>query len=251
MMGKTAKRLIIVCDEKTKDYANYLRQLISLNDDKDGEVVGIADGSVEAAVWTDKEYLANSAKVSSSEHVLFIGENKVSKSEISSMITKFDKFGMKYGWLGKRGMLTVDNELLAPEEYDEFISFCGGYETQFEKIVMKRPKMFNIGKKDSEPAAIEAEDNDVVDTNDVVVAEEPIDKKPKTGLALGLGVAAGAVGGVVAGAGALLSPVVAAGAVGVYKGVSQVTVHKKVKDQQYRALTAIMYMDALTEFMEG
>lgn len=50
MMGKATKKLIIVCDEKTEPYANYLRQLISTNDDKDGEVVGIEDGTVEAAV---------------------------------------------------------------------------------------------------------------------------------------------------------------------------------------------------------
>lgn len=47
-MVKATKKLIIVCDEKTEQYANYLRQLISTNDDKDGEVVGIADGSVLA-----------------------------------------------------------------------------------------------------------------------------------------------------------------------------------------------------------
>lgn len=45
-MVKATKKLIIVCDEKTEQYANYLRQLISTNDDKDGEVVGIADGEL-------------------------------------------------------------------------------------------------------------------------------------------------------------------------------------------------------------
>ena len=81
-MAKT--KLIIVCDEKTEQYANYLRQLISTNDDKDGEVKGVVDGSVEAAVWLDKEYIANKATISSSEHILFIGDNKVSK--ISMML---------------------------------------------------------------------------------------------------------------------------------------------------------------------
>lgn len=33
-MVKATKKLIIVCDEKTEQYANYLRQLISTNDDK-------------------------------------------------------------------------------------------------------------------------------------------------------------------------------------------------------------------------
>ena len=56
MIGKASKKLIIVCDEKTETYANYLRQLISTNDDKDGEVVGVADGTVDAAVWLEKDH---------------------------------------------------------------------------------------------------------------------------------------------------------------------------------------------------
>ena len=59
MIGNNKNRLIIVCDDRTEKYANYLRQLISTNDDSEGEVVGIADGSVEVAVWTDKEYINN------------------------------------------------------------------------------------------------------------------------------------------------------------------------------------------------
>lgn len=139
-MVKATKKLIIVCDEKTEQYANYLRQLISTNDDKDGEVVGIADGTVEAAVWLEKEYLANKAQISSNEHILFIGDNKTSKSESSSMVVKFEKYGMQYGWLGKRAMMKVDNEMLEPESYDEFIEYALGYQSDFEKIAMKRAK---------------------------------------------------------------------------------------------------------------
>ena len=117
MFGSTKTKLIIVCDEKTRDYANFLRQLISANDDTEGSVVGVADGSVEAAVWLDKEYLHNSATISSNEHVLFIGDNKVSKSEVSSMIPRFNQFGMKFGWLGKRGMMQVDDKLLNEENF--------------------------------------------------------------------------------------------------------------------------------------
>ena len=139
-MVKATKKLIIVCDEKTEQYANYLRQLISTNDDKDGEVVGIADGTVEAAVWLEKEYLANKAQISSNEHILFIGDNKTSKSESSSMVVKFEKYGMQYGWLGKRAMMKVDNEMLEPESYDEFIEYALGYQSDFEKIDYKITK---------------------------------------------------------------------------------------------------------------
>ena len=50
------KKLIIVCDNKTEEYANLLRQLISSKDDTENEVVGIEDGTVGVVVWLEKEY---------------------------------------------------------------------------------------------------------------------------------------------------------------------------------------------------
>ena len=41
---------IIVCDEKSKEYANYLSQLISMEDDTEDTTVGVKDGSVQAQV---------------------------------------------------------------------------------------------------------------------------------------------------------------------------------------------------------
>lgn len=220
MIGKNTIKLIIVCDEKTKDYANYLRQLISVNDDKDGEIVGTEDGTVEAAVWMEKEYIANSATISSKEHVLFVGENKTSKSEISSMDVKFNKFGMKYGWLGKRGMMIVDDSIKKAETYDEFIEFCLGYQKEFDKVVFK--------KKTLEKAAVAGVAGSV---------------------AAQAGAAALAGGGLLA----FLAPAAlpAVGIVGVAQGLSLMSKQKKVRDQQYRALTAILYLDGLSDFLEG
>ncbi len=248
MIGKATKKLIIVCDEKTEQYANYLRQLISTNDDKDGEVVGIADGTVEAAVWLEKEYLANKAKVSSNEHILFIGDNKTSKSESSSMVVKFEKFGMQYGWLGKRAMMKVDNEMLEPEAYDEFIEYALGYQADFEKIAMKRANAkTNEKKDDSDAEAIQV-------TEEATDKEKEVGKKAPKALAqvgafaAGVGVAAAA--GI--GAAAAIVPVAgASAAMGITKGINKMQVHKKVKDQQYRALSVILYIDGLQEFLEG
>ncbi len=144
MLGKSITKLIIVCDDKTVEYANYLRQLISMNDDKEGEIVGTEDGTVEAAVWLEKDYIANMATISSKEHVLFIGENKISKKEISSMRIRFDKFGMQYGWLGKRGMMIISNRIKQPETYDEFFKYCLGYQKKFEKVVLKKTLLDKI-----------------------------------------------------------------------------------------------------------
>ena len=85
MLGEKTTKLIIVCDEKTSEYANYLRQLVSMKDDTSDEIIGVKDGTVEVAVWLEKDYVANMATISSKEHILFIGENKVSKKETPSI----------------------------------------------------------------------------------------------------------------------------------------------------------------------
>ena len=249
MLGKASKKLIIVCDEKTETYANYLRQLISTNDDKDGEVVGVADGTVDAAVWLEKDYLANKAQISSNEHILFIGDSKTSKSESSSMIIKFEKYGMKYGWLGKRGMMLVDDEMMDPDQYDQFIEFCLGYETEFERIAMKRPKLkgFLQKKEDAEGGQDSAEEI-MTEVQDKAEAAEKVDSDGKKKIP-GVLAAAGAVV-----AGAVVSPVVpavGAAAFEISKGINKFQTHKKVKDQQYRALSVILYIDGLNEFLEG
>lgn len=243
MLGKATKKLIIVCDDKTEAYANYLRQLISTNDDKDGTTIGIADGSVDAAVWLEKDYIANKAQISSNEHILFIGDGKVSRNEASSMIIKYEKYGMKYGWLGKRAMMVVDDEMLKPDTYDEFIDYCLGYQADFEKVAMKRSKTKTIEQKQDGGAIGEEKANN----------DNPDSKsgKPKNKLAGALAVAGAAAAGAVAGVGALVPGVGAGLAIGINKGINSIQAHKKVKDQQYRALAVILYIDGLQEFMEG
>lgn len=251
MLGKPVSKIIIVCDEKTKEYANYLRQLISVNDDKEEKIVGSADGSAEAAVWLEKEYLANSATISSNEHILFIGKNNTSKSETSSMVVRFDKYGMKYGWLGKRAMMQVDDAMLDEAKYCEFIEFCSAYEQKFEKLAYKNLNT-HTGRKKTETAK----------PADSLGEEELNVRKLDPGLVIG---AAGAhlaanamaqiavAGAIYAGAiyvGAV-GAVVGAGAFGAYKGLSTISAHKKIKDQQYKALTVILYMDGLKTFLEG
>lgn len=123
------KQLIIVCDENTKEFGNYLRQLVSSNDDKEGEVVGIEDGSVSAVIWTDKQYLDNAPQISSEQHILFIGKNKASRDEMVGMDIRYDKYGMKYGWRGKRGLLLVDEDV-KKDDVDDFINYCADYEKE-------------------------------------------------------------------------------------------------------------------------
>lgn len=211
MLGEKTTKLIIVCDEKTSEYANYLRQLVSMKDDTSDEIVGVKDGTVEVAVWLEKDYVANMATISSKEHILFVGENKVSKKETPSMSVKFDKFGMKYGWLGKRAMMMVSDSIKGKETYDQFIEFCQGYEQKIEAMSLER-----------------------------VLKYEDKDEKEKGVVALMKNKAA-----------TLAQLVVNPGVFGAVAGINMLKDRKKLRDQQYRALTAILYTDGLTEFLEG
>ena len=58
-MEAIMKKLIIVCEEKLRQYGDFLSQLVSLQDDKDNKIIGVKDGAVAAQVWTEKEYNAN------------------------------------------------------------------------------------------------------------------------------------------------------------------------------------------------
>lgn len=245
MIGRAMKKLIIVCDEKTEQYANYLRQLISTNDDKDGEVVGVADGTVEAAVWLERDYMANKATVSSNEHILFVGDNNTSKSESSSMIVKYDKFGMKYGWLGKRAMMKVDNDMLSSDAYDEFINYCLGYQLAFEKIAINNSESTEVlPEKENVEKTTENVETPATVVTDVVENKEPEKKKFDLGTLRDAGRAAGA------GLGATIAAI--AGAFNeIGKNIEKTKIHNKIMDQQYRALSVILYIDGLQQFLEG
>ncbi len=230
------KSLIIVCDEKTVKYGNYLGQLISTNDDKEGDVVGVVDGTVEVAVWTEKEYKANKVKIPFSQHVIFIGENEVSKEETSSIPVLFDKFGMQYGWLGKRAKVNVTRSLLSAQEYNAFIQYCLGYQSKFDNAIMKT-KIAGLDLKELEKM------QDDPEKLKGLFAEQIKKETPKTQLkkllpSLGLGLIP-AVGPL------------AAAAVAAKTGVDIANSIKEEVDQQYRAVTSILYIEGLQSFLEG
>ena len=116
------RKLIIVYDDSTRSAADYLMQLISLKDDKDGVVVGCPEGAVKAEMWSEKQYLDNQAKIASSQYILFLGENKTSKSVISNIETKFSQYTIRYGWLGSRAAIYLPNKgKIGKKEYEAFL----------------------------------------------------------------------------------------------------------------------------------
>lgn len=139
MFKNEKKKLLIVCDAKTKVYANQLSQLISANDDNEDEVIGSKDGTVVASVWEERHFLANEANISSEQNILFIGSSKPAKLVIPNVIEKFNQHGIHYGWLGNQAVIHVEDNLLTKEQYDSFIDFCKQNHREIEeKIKLKQ-----------------------------------------------------------------------------------------------------------------
>lgn len=216
MFGNNMKKLIIVCDNKTEEYANLLRQLISSKDDTENEVVGIEDGTVGVVVWLEKEYRNNMATISSNEHILFLGNGEVSKKECnSSMKMYYDQFGMTYGWLGNRGVLRVTTEIDDEEEYNKFVELYSNFNLDFEAIEFKNFR-------------------------------ETVAGMTAGGLAAGLAAGIVGVAGVAGAAGA--AGVAGAGIIG--SKVVSVNRQKKIKQQQYHTLVVAFYREGLAKFLE-
>ena len=128
------KKLIIVCEEKLRQYGDFLSQLVSLQDDKDDNIIGVKDGAVAAQVWTEKEYTANAPQISSEQYILFIGNSKMMKEKRAFMQEQFSQYGMCYGWLGKQATVFVDH-VVSIEEYDEFIALAQGNQPEVTKLI--------------------------------------------------------------------------------------------------------------------
>ena len=227
MFEKQVKKLIIVTDEKNKPYANYLMALISAKDDKEGEVVGIADGSVEAVVWSEKNFADNEPTLSSSAHILFLGDTKLSKAQRGGLSVKFDDFGLKYGWLGKRAVMYVDRVITNVVEYNRFYDYAIKYQESFTKVIERKTVQMQI-------------------QGEVVEVDEK-DHKKLHGKHVPVVAALAAFAAPIAGpvAAAVAAPVVAA------KGVANLKERKEVMQQQQSCLAMIFYMEGLKEFLEG
>ena len=210
------KKLIIVCEEKCRQYGDYLAQLISLEDDKEDETVGTKDGEVAAQVWLEKDYKANAAQLSSNQYILFIGQDKLIKEKSSHMNMGFAEFGMKYGWLGKQAVLSVE-KVVESDKYENFISYAQNYQQNVEQLIKSKDK-----------------------------------KALKAGAAAGAAGVAGAVGVAKAGALAVISPVALVPIAGIGAGVMAVkkfTLNSKIKEQQYSCVVMKFYLDDLSKFL--
>lgn len=130
------KTFIIVSDEKENSFANYLIQLIGEKNDNNIEL------NIDAALYNTKTYRDNLGQIPSSQRVLFVGLNKFTKEQIGTIPDKYNKFGMHFGWLGKRAVLYVDditnnisNITKIKRGYEDFLEYSLKNDIKHENII--------------------------------------------------------------------------------------------------------------------
>ena len=120
-------------DNKTKDYAGQLF-----------DYIGEMDGNLTAGLWDLKHYEDNKIRLNTNNRVIFIGENKTTKPIIANMEVKFDKFGMAYGWRGKRAVMYVHTNIHRKETYQAFLAYVMSLGRKFEKVEKVSDKISDI-----------------------------------------------------------------------------------------------------------
>ncbi len=114
--------LIVVYKKKDEMAVNMLRKLVETNDDKEGEIVGTEDGTVDIIPWSEKVWLENKDAGNIGEKVLFIGDIKGAKDLLPIIDTKYHKHGIIYGWAGTQAILTLKQDKETPTNYEDFMS---------------------------------------------------------------------------------------------------------------------------------
>lgn len=234
------KKLIIVCEERLRRYGDFLAQLISGTDDKEGRVVGIKDGAVAAQVWTEKEYTANAAQISSEQYLLFVGNSKLIKEKRHHMLQKYSEHGMNYGWLGKQAVLFVDHIL----SFSEYTNFYKLLSNEYAEGSQKEAVRLLPSKSEEiiEPINIveEAEESKEDASTEVLEVVQPEAKEPKKVLTPFVAV------------GKAFKKAVDSGVKTINKvsdDISAASKSKDIEDQQYTCLILLFYLDALAAFL--
>lgn len=234
------KKLIIVCEERLRRYGDFLAQLISGTDDKEGRVVGIKDGAAAAQVWSEKEYTANAAQISSEQYLLFVGNSKLIKEKRHHMLQKYSEHGMNYGWLGKQAVLFVDH-ILSFSEYANFYKLLSNeYAEGSQKEAVRL--LPSKSEENIEPINIveEAEESKEDASTEVLEVVQPEAKDPKKVLAP------------FAAVGKAFKKAVDGGVKTINKvsdDINAASKGKDIEDQQYTCLILLFYLDALASFL--
>lgn len=257
------KKLIIVGEEKTDVYCEYLSMLISSNDDirdENGELVdriGPSDGTIDSAIWTDKIYLDNRCHTSSKQKFLFIGDSKATEN-IAPNIVCFDEndYGIIIGWLGNKAVINIDvdafknekNKELYKDFYEEYVSLVMKYNSKLFNITEEEQAKYRSDRVGESIDRAKHIVNVVLKKDDKQAAPTEVNEKAAKGVVVAASVAGASA--LAPSVSIIAPPMILASLPILYDIKENKSNLAKIKEQQYRYAVLKFYLDYFNAFME-
>jgi hypothetical protein len=118
--------VVIVVDRKTEillELATKLKNMLG------------ASKKCEVAIWGLKEYKDNEPTLTSSQRIIFLGKNDISRLNISSINWKYKwKNHLYYGWIGRIAMLYASEQSYTKTEIKEFKEMLKKQNVEIRKL---------------------------------------------------------------------------------------------------------------------
>lgn len=126
MFGNIQTVMIVKSDGREAQYAQLLFQLI-----------GKLPNFELSQPLTEAEYKVSSLTVDniSNEKVIFFGNGKEAIIQGKSVKWQYDCFGMRYGWLGNRCVITADPNGISLKEQNAFAEYYNSRISEFSQIL--------------------------------------------------------------------------------------------------------------------
>ena len=99
--------LIIVHDKFTTDVAQQLNAIMSTIPE------------CQSRILSEKDWNNIKSQISSEEYVLFLGHVKDGLALQTIVKWQYEKLNMKYGWIGKKGLMLVEKQTFKKEDIEE------------------------------------------------------------------------------------------------------------------------------------
>lgn len=159
MFGNIQTVMIVKSDGREAQYAQLLFQLI-----------GKLPNFELSQPLTEAEYKASSLTVDNipNEKVIFFGNGKEAIIQGKSVKWKYDHFGMRYGWLGNRCVITADPNGISLKEQNAFAEYYNSRISEFSQILELQRIHYS-----------ETETVDISDIDDIIKWKETDDTTDK------------------------------------------------------------------------
>lgn len=100
-----------------------LRKLVDTDDDEDGRIVGTRDGTVRIVRWDEKKWRFRRNANVTNDKVIVTGDIPGAKNDLKLMEPRFEKYGVKYGWIGGCAYIDADlRKIRGKYVYDAFLA---------------------------------------------------------------------------------------------------------------------------------